>query len=496
MIPAQGARDMGEGAAMDGEDEIRPDLAGCPFGCVPGRGRLRAGRNRAPLAALAMAPDMAAEASPLGASDDRRDIDQRKPWILLRSDPQWRAACLSRVAHIPSGYTYLAQLMGHDLGSSVEAASVPWSRGAEDDTAATPPVRYNLIDNPLTLETVYGPGPAMLAHVYDPETWLFRLTPGARLARIYARGLNAVSDPDPRPIRALYDERNRDSLMLHELVVAWMQFHNRNARALMAQGIEPYRAYVLARTHAVRCWHRIVTEDLLPRFLHPEIAALPAPPRACELDETTLLHGLCRAFHALPLAAYALGRSGLHNLGTLLKRGYAVSEAETDWRIDWPLFFGARPGGPRSGMSASVAPELRAPVTAAAIIALDTRSAAEARPLRLGNARIGAARAALPGDWPARLTAARLAADFAAAHPEAPVALDADALEWGPLYQFLMVEAQVHGQQGGFGPLGSALLAASVAGSIRRVVMAAEGPREAGLPRPASMLELINLVRE
>ncbi|WJS83863.1 hypothetical protein [Paracoccus sp. TOH] len=465
--------------------------AGCPFGCAPGRAGLRATRSRE------MVLGMAAEASPLPGQDDRADIGQRIPQILMRTNLEWRGACLRQVGHIPAGYTYLAQLMGHDMGSSVQAESVPWSR-SDGDIVGTPVRRYNLIDNPLTLETVYGPGPSMLAHVYDPETWLFRLTPGARLARIYARGLTAVSDTDPQPIRALYDERNRDSLMLHELCVTWMQFHNRNARALMQRGHAPYRAYVLARAHAVRCWHAILLGDLLPRFLHPAIAGLEKErmARAWALDETTLLHGLCRAFHALPLAAYHLGRSGMHNLGTLLKRGYAVSEAETDWRIDWPLFFGAERGGPLSGISASVAPELRAPVTAAAVIALDNRSAAEARPLRPGNDDIVKAIAALPGDWPARLAPVRLASDFAAAHPEAPIRLDHQMLEWGPLYQFLMVEAQLHGQSGGFGPLGSALLCGSVEGSIRRVVLAPEDAATAGLPRPATMLELITLVRE
>ncbi|UFS66669.1 hypothetical protein LO749_19390 [Paracoccus denitrificans] len=453
---------------------------GCPMGCAPLMGSLR---------------DMGALASPLSQADDRPDIGQRLPQILLNTTPDWRAACLELTAHIPSGYTYLAQLMGHDMGSSVPADSVPYARR---EGGVGPARRYNLIDNPLTLETVYGPGPAMLTHVYDPETCLFRLTRGARLARLYARAAGASSDPDPRPIRALYDERNRDSLMLHELTVAWMQFHNRLARHLMAEGQEPFRAYVLARAHALRCWHGILAGDLLPRFLHPKIAALDgdALPGCWALDETTLLHGLCRAFHALPLAAYHLGRSGLHNLGTLLKRGYAPSEAETDWHIDWPLFLGASPGAPLTGISASVAPELRAPVTAAAVIALDNRSAAEAGSLRPGNDPIRAAIAALPGDWPTRIAPARLADDFAAAHPQAPIRIDAEGLEWGPLYQFLMVEAQLHGRLGGFGPLGSALLRGSVLGSIRRVVLAPETEATAGLPRPATMLELITLARQ
>ena len=59
-----------------------------------------------------------------------------------------------------------------------------------------------------------------------------------------------------------------------------------------------------------------------------------------------------------------------------------------------------------TGLSASVALELRAPITAEAVIALDNASADIADPMRAGNAGIAAAIAALPGDWPARLTPA------------------------------------------------------------------------------------------
>lgn len=448
-------------------------------GCVPVRNRLHPAHDRP-----ATTPAPAARP---------RTVKQVLPQILLGTTPAWRGECLDQVAHIPSGYTYLAQLMGHDLGSSVIADSVPYARDRMNRRAR----RYNLIDNPLTLETVYGPGPSMLAHVYDPETMLFRLTPGARLSRIYARGLDVLTDPDPRPIRALYDERNRDSLMLHELVVAWMQFHNLNARALMAQGASAFAAYWQARVHAVRVWHAILLGDLLPRFLHADIAALPPDdlPESWALDEASLLHGLCRTYHALPLAAYDLGRSGRHNLGKLLKRGYAPSEAETDWSIDWPLFFGQVAEGPMTGISASVAPELRAPVTAAAVIALDVSASQQTRADQPGSQDTTAAIAGLPGNWPRRITPQVMAADFAAAHPGAPVRIDEGVLEWGPLYQFLMVEAQLHGQSGGLGPLGSAFLRGSVLASIQRVVLAKETTAMQALPRPATMLDLINFVR-
>lgn len=426
--------------------------------------------------------------------------DRRPPEILLRSDHAWRRKCLGETAHIPSGYTYLGQLMGHDIGSSVALSSVPHAvRGPVIGAVSVlGPKRYNLIDNPLTLETVYGPGPLMLSHVYDPATMLFRLTPGARLARLYRANNAALAGTDSRPIRALYDERNRDTLMLHELAVAWMQFHNLCARQLLDRRIAPFAAYSLTRSHAVHVWHGMIRADILPRFVHPEIASVPDTDLAAEwrLDEATLLHGLFRAFHAMPLAAYNLGRQGMHNLADLLKSGFDISEAESDWNIDWPLFFGLKPGGPMTGLSASVAPELRAPVSAAAVIALDTSAAAQASPLRLGNASIEAACARLPAPWPERLTPDALSTEFGTHYPDSPVRLSAETIEWGPLFQAIMVEAQLYGEKGGLGPLGSALLRGSIIGSIERVVLAPEHDATCDLPTPRTMTELIELVRE
>lgn len=431
-------------------------------------------------------------------TDARDEIAQRIPKILLQTTHDWRRACLNEVAHIPAGYTYLGQLMGHDIGSSIPVDAVPHvTRGnAVGAGARLGPQRYNLIDNPLTLETVYGPGPMMLSHLYDPQTMLFRLTPRARLARTYARA--AGGDSDATLIRALYDERNRDTLMLHELTVAWMQFHNLCARRLLGTGKAPFLTYTAVRSHSVRVWHGILRNDVLPRFVHPDIAALQDDQMAREwhLHETTLLHGLFRAFHAMPLAAYQLGRSGLHNLSSMMKIGYEPSEAETDWHIDWPLFFGQRPGTPMTGISASVAPELRAPVTASAVIAMDHKSTNDAKPLRSGDDAMRDAIARLPGRWPQRLRPDVMAQEFAQRYPAAPVAPDAQVIEWGPLFQMLMIEAQLHGHNGGLGPFGSALLRCSIRESMDRVAHASESAAVRMLPRPTTMLELINLVRE
>lgn len=435
---------------------------------------------------------------PPALPDGRRDPAIYLPRILTGTTPAWRRACLAQVARIPAGYTYLAQLMGHDMGNSVGLDAIPHVPAAPGPAPdrRRPAMRYNQIENPLTLETVYGPGPKLLNHLYDPETLLFRITPGARLARVYPGVPGLDGRQRGTPIRALYDERNRDTLMLHELTVAWMQFHNRCARALMAAGKSPFLAYALGRAHAVRVWHLILTVDLLPRFLHPRIATLPADALSpdWELNEPTLLHGLFRAFHALPLAAYPMRGTAAQALGRLMKSGPAPSHAETtDWRIDWPAFLGARAGGPLTGLSASVAPELR---MAEAIAAMDFVTATETFPMRLENPALRRASRALPDDWPDRLTPKRLAEDFATAHPDAPGLPGPGVLKRGPLYLALLVEAQLHGQDGGFGPLGSALLRASVLGSMARVRLAGETLATRALPRPATMLDLIDLARK
>ncbi|WP_299904455.1 hypothetical protein [uncultured Paracoccus sp.] len=468
-------------------------LANCRFGCSPAPIDPAPPPSQRPSAARS-----AAAAPVIGTPDPVTPVPRQRPEFLLRADPAWRRACLEASAHIPSGYTYLGQLMGHDMGCSVPLSAVPHSTRGEVIGAVSVlgPRRYNLIDNPLTLETIYGPGPTMLSHVYDPDQMLFRLTPGARLARVYRLAADSAPGGDRQPLRALYDERNRDSLMLHELSVAWMQFHNLCARRLMAEGMRPFPAYVAVRNHAVRVWHGIVTGDILPRFLHPEIAALPALPDEWHLDEATLLHGLFRAFHALPLAGYHLGRSGTHNLRAMLRTGFDHSEAELDWSIDWDLFFGAKPGGPKTGLSASVAPELRHPATAAAVIAMDADSAREAEPLRAGNDRIEAAIAKLPAPWPARLAAGTITPEFNTRFPASPVTVTTQMIEWGPLFQTLMIEAQLHGVNGGFGPLGSALLRGSIEGSIARVQLTTGSRGAQGLPHPATMLELIATVRK
>lgn len=411
-------------------------------------------------------------------------------WLLQGSDLAWRQTCMNTVARIPAGYTYLLQLMGHDLGSSLPIGSVPVTleRSRVQQAKA---VRYNLIENPLTLETIYGAGPAMLGHLYHPATRKFRIPPGVHVAPLFR-----IPRSDQIGIRALHDDRNRDTLMLHELAAAWMQFHNQCVDLCLERNASEAEAYDRCRMHSVRVWHSIIRHDLLPRFIHPEISD--ARLEDCwSLDEATMLHGLMRAFHSLPLSSYVLLGSGRQNLKELTSRGYGNSFAEGNWRVDWNSMFGD--GGQKTGVSASMAQALSILASTAhggkAVLAqMDAKSAIQTRALTLGHPRIQQVIATLPASWPRKITPDCLAPEFARRYPHAPILPTSDELRNAPIFLPLMIEAQLHGHQGGLGPLGSALLQGSVAAAIDRVVLPEVKPIP-DLPHPTSMLELIHETR-
>jgi hypothetical protein len=275
-----------------------------------------------------------------------------------------------------------------------------------------------------------------------------------------------------------------------------MQYHNLTVDRLTAKKARPpLQAYAEARNHAVRVWHGILQNDLLPRFVHPAIVDLKEASLFPKwmLDDATLLFGLFRAFHSMPLAGYRFSGSGPHNLERLMKRKYLPSFAERNWQVGWDQFFGAIAGGPKTGISASVSAEL---LSAARLVALlDLASAKRVDPLSVGSDLVMSMIASLPEPWPNRIKPVQLAKDFKSAFPQAPDLPGGLTLSTGPLYLFLMIEAQCHGAMGGFGPLGSALLRTTVLGSIGRVVLTVESPDLAEYEQPKTMLELINLVR-
>ncbi|HEV7647454.1 MAG TPA: heme peroxidase family protein [Actinophytocola sp.] len=116
----------------------------------------------------------------------------------------------------PSGFTYLGQFIDHDL--TLDATS-SFDRHTEADSLA------DFRSPRLDLDNLYGTGPVVSGHLYDPgshDTKLRHAADGVDLARI-GDGVALIGDP-----------RNDENLILAQFHLAMIKFHNRVVDLLRA----------------------------------------------------------------------------------------------------------------------------------------------------------------------------------------------------------------------------------------------------------------------
>jgi hypothetical protein len=413
----------------------------------------------------------------------------------------WRDYTLQDKAKIPAGYTYFAQLIGHDMGNSVPLSHIPHVRDrqgvqrSDDQTWAAS--RYNLIENPLTLETIYGLGPAMTPHLYDPKTYKFRVE-----TKVVMSLPHTAADYS---VRALHDPRNRDTTILHRLAVIWMKFHNavvdQIAPDLEQRVLGDPKAKVLifaqARAHVLTVWHRLIWNEFLPTFADPEVMAMSPSERsiAAPLDETSLMHGLFRAFHALPRRKYKFSDRTRRLRDFLLPDPDYSETEEMQWRLDWNKFFDPEAEGTKTGICASFSPTLANP-KGIHISLLDAQTAQETGAVMLKDPFMQATIARLPDTWAKQLDAEHLAAQFTTKFAaQFGSQVTAEEIETCPIFLVFMIEAQLYGKNGRFGPLGSLFLLRSLEQAMTNVQYSVAGLGDSQVVYPASLLELIETLK-
>jgi hypothetical protein len=282
---------------------------------------------------------------------------------------------------VEAGYTYLAQLVTHDMGFSLDRAPACPFAALPARLGRRPGASRLLLDilyceGPETPEAWrrYGEGADALAR------WRLHAgavgggaAPGAAEAARRARlreGAPAGADPGP------VSDRNPVFAGLLDLFRA---AHN---RALARLGARPPGAarFEAARRVTQAAYRRIVFEDLCERLLRRgALEALearlacgePLDAFATGADATPVefSHAVSRFGHALVRADYALGAAvkngdaiGLHSLLSRTPRQGASGR----WAIDWARFFGpaaqrAAAFSPRVTPFLAEAPTLAAP---------------------------------------------------------------------------------------------------------------------------------------
>lgn len=323
-------------------------------------------------------------------------------------------------ANLPAGYTYLAQLVAHDLVAHVAPAPDP-------DHGEVEPGR-NFRTQRLFLETIYGGGPLIEPGPYAVPAGGLQRRSRLRLGRIAVAERNRRPGPwsedligADHPARdiprtrcpfvdetakpgltdaMIADPRNDDHLIISQLTALFHEFHNivldRTAPAAAAasgnRDEQEYRHFLDTRRVVALVYRRIVVQDLLRRLLDKEVhAGLETALRGLSTGAAThplfavapdsrrvpveFSHAVFRFAHSMVRPDYVLNdqqaesgrRPRIHDLlDRSSGRSARLTPIASDWLIDWKYFF-ETDDGTRPNLSRRIGPDVGAGTMATSV---------------------------------------------------------------------------------------------------------------------------------
>ncbi|MGH2899396.1 MAG: peroxidase family protein, partial [Solirubrobacteraceae bacterium] len=178
---------------------------------------------------------------------------------------------------LPAGFTYLAQFIDHDITFD------PTSKLQRDND---PAALVNFRTPRLDLDSLYGSGPADQPYLYD---WSCQAYPGVKLLVGTDPPPASGTDPPnaaldlPRNAqgRALIgDARNDENLIVSQLHLLFITFHNRVVDLLAARERSSPGVEILEQAQRLVRWHYqwIVVHDVLPRIIGDDVRRDVLPP--------------------------------------------------------------------------------------------------------------------------------------------------------------------------------------------------------------------------
>jgi hypothetical protein len=206
--------------------------------------------------------ELGAAGGPMDAKDDLSDP------ILLITDPTRSKANVDN-PRMPAGMTFLGQFIDHDM--TFDATS---SLARRQDPESLRNFRIPALD----LDSVYGSGPVASPHLYDQTvdggrtTLLVEEIPGAAGSSMPATTRYDVPR-NSQHVALIGDPRNDENLVVSQLQLAMLRFHNRVVQDVAADDAGLTPGEVFAEAQRIVRWHYqwIVIHEFLERTVGQEV---------------------------------------------------------------------------------------------------------------------------------------------------------------------------------------------------------------------------------
>jgi hypothetical protein len=370
---------------------------------------------------------------------------------------------------IPAGYTYLLRLIDHDLTLDVTPLG---------ELAADPLAIEHFRSPRLDLDAVYGLGPVQQPYLYTRASdrtkfAIGRTRPAPDTAERPVLGPLDNDLPRSDGFALIGDPRNDDNLILAQLHLALLKFHNRIVDRLAAGAASPGTLFAQARRLVTWHYQWIALHDLLPRLVDPAVLGdvLSRGRRFYRFADHAFIPVECSAaaFRLVPSmerdeysynrifnpGAVRRDRATLARLRAMTGLTGAEVPVASHWVIDWRRFVEGLP------KIAGIEPHFNLSRKITPLIADALHRADDGEPSVTERTLLRGASLGLPsGQAVARfMNEAVLAPDRIATGPDGRVARAQGFDEESPLWYYLLKEAQIAGGGERLGPVGSRILA-------------------------------------
>ncbi len=386
---------------------------------------------------------------------------------------------------VPAGFTYLGQFIDHDITFDTTPIQ---------EVQVDPLALHNFRTPALDLDCVYGRGPGDQPYLYQlpPNEALFVIgstntAPGAGDPKVKP----SLPFDLPRGAQAqaiIGDPRNDENLIVAQLHLAFLRFHNKVVEGLKAGTLKPppsaTQATLFEQARKLVIWHYqwIVLHDFLPRLVDKKVLGdVLERGRAFYLPEGDAFIPV--EFSA---AAYRLGHSmvrdaydynevftfkdsprkrvpaSLQLLFRFSGRSGKNVPIPSDWIIDWRRFFRFAGDGVTAGLSRKLDPFL-----APTLSEIPDHGVLPGVNLPIANLRRGRSLGLPSGQNVARrMRIEPLSPKDIAKGPDGAVAEKHGLHVETPLWYYILKEAEQRGDSKRLGPVGSRILSEVFVGML------------------------------